>query len=113
MGFLQDHDGFVSSDELLAFATTLNNANNDKVGDVKSLETNGEIQTVVDDGNDEEAIDLIQNDAGDQGVLPSDATEEDAEEDAAGAAAGRATRNLCPAHRPGGTVTCIRTPSGA
>ena len=76
-----DHDGFVSSDELLAFATTLNNANNDKVDDVKSLETNGEIQTVVDDGNDEEAIDLIQNDAGDQGVLPSDATEEDAEED--------------------------------
>ena len=28
-----DHDGFVSADELLAFATTLNNTNNDEVGD--------------------------------------------------------------------------------
>ena len=36
-----DHDGFVSSDELLAFATTLNNANNDKTAQIKFLESMG------------------------------------------------------------------------
>ena len=71
-----NHDGFVSADELLAFATTLNNTNNDEGGDVTSLETNGESQTVVDDSNYDETVDLIQNDAGDQGILPSDAAEE-------------------------------------
>ena len=43
-----NHDGFVSADELLAFATTLNNTNNDEVGDVTPVdnETVGTDETV-------------------------------------------------------------------
>eukprot|EP00964_Phaeocystis_antarctica_P044319 scaffold25473_cov57-Phaeocystis_antarctica.AAC.2 len=45
-------------------------------------------------------------------TLAADA-EEDAASSAASAAAGSATRNCCPACSPGGSVTCIRWPSGA